>query len=150
MADKRQRQQHIREILARNEIHSQDQLQDLLSAEGIRTTQATLSRDMRDLGAVKGSGGYTLPNTAARSHSEMGDLQRLLRVAMISVQRGGTLVVLRTSPGQAHALAAEIDKARLRQIIGTIADHDTVLAATQSAGQAREVTRVLEQLAGLQ
>ncbi len=65
MADKRQRQQRIREILARNEIHSQDQLQDLLSAESIRTTQATLSRDMRELGAVKGSGGYTLPNTAA-------------------------------------------------------------------------------------
>ncbi len=150
MADKRQRQQRIREILARNEIHSQDQLQDLLSAESIRTTQATLSRDMRDLGAVKGPAGYTLPSAAARSHSEMGDLQRLVRVAMISVQRGGTLVVLRTSPGQAHALAAEIDKARLRHVIGTIADHDTVLAATQSSGQAREVARILEKLAGLQ
>ena len=55
----------------------------------------------------------------------------------------------RVFAGHAHALAAEIDKARLRQVIGTIADHDTVLAATQSAGQAREVARVLEQLAGL-
>ena len=136
MADKRQRQQRIREILARNEIHSQDQLQDLLSAESIRTTQATLSRDLRDLGAVKGSGGYTLPDTAARSHSEMGDLQRLLRVAIISVQRGGTLVVLRTSPGHAHALAAEIDKARLRQVIGTIADTSTAAETLRNANTA--------------
>lgn len=141
MIAKNQRQQRIRELLARNEIHSQEQLQALLRTERIETTQATLSRDLRDLGAIRATGGYELPDPALR-----GRLQnRALRLGLQSakaIRRSGTLVVLQTEPGHAPALAAEIGKAQLPQIVGMIAGHDSVFVATGSGGQARELQRL--------
>ncbi len=147
MLPKDKRRQRVREILARNEIHSQDQLQDLLFAESIATTQATLSRDLRDLGAVRGPKGYVLPPSTPRSHPDSKKLKHALR-GTSSIRRGGTLVVLGTDPGHAQALALHIDRAGLPQVLGTIAGHDTLIVATQSAGQARELLRLFENLAG--
>ena len=147
MLAKDKRRQRVREILARNEIHSQEQLQDLLFAENIATTQATLSRDLRDLGAVRGPKGYVLPPSAPRSHPDSKGLKHALR-GTASIQLGGTLVVLGTDPGHAQALALHIDRADLPQILGTVAGHDTLIVATQSAGQARELLRLFEKLAG--
>ncbi len=144
---KDKRRQRVREILARNEIHSQDQLQDLLFTESIATTQATLSRDLRDLGAVRGPEGYVLPPSTPRSHPDSKKLKHALR-GTSSIRRGGTLVVLGTDPGHAQALALHIDRAGLPQVLGTVAGHDTLIVATQSAGQARELLRLFENLAG--
>ncbi len=146
MLPKDKRRQRVREILARNEIHSQEQLQDLLFAESIATTQATLSRDLRDLGAVRGPKGYVLP-PAPRSHPNSKELKHALR-GTASIRRGGTLVVLGTDPGHAQALALHIGSADLPQVLGTVAGHDTLIVATQSAGQARELLRLFEKLAG--
>ncbi len=147
MIDKEGRQQRIREILARNEIHSQGQLQALLAAERIPTTQATLSRDLRDIGASRGAKGYAVHSGRALPGLESKDLERSLRGVVIDAKRGGTLVVIRTEPGHAAAVARHIEAARSPLVLGAAADHGTVLVATGSAGEAKEVLRLVRRVA---
>ena len=149
MVPRQQRHQRIREILAHNEIHSQEQLQDLLFAEDIQTTQATLSRDLRDLGAVKGSRGYALGNVAARSGAGDRELREILKRDLLSAERGGPLAVLHTRRGRAQVLTSEIQSLGLPYVLGTIAGTDTVFVATQSSGQAREFVALVRRWAGL-
>ncbi len=149
MAGKQSRQQQIREILRRNEIHSQEQLQDLLAAESIPITQATLSRDLRDIGAVRGPKGYVVQASRSGAALDTRGLERTLRGTVHDVQRGGTLVVLRTEPANAQSVARAIDQAQLPQVIGTVAGIDTVFVAAGSAGEAREVGRLLRRAVGL-
>lgn len=148
MTGKQLRQQQIREILRRNEIHSQEQLQDLLSAESIPITQATLSRDLRDIGAVRGPRGYVIQANRSGAALDTKGLERALRGVVHDIQRGGTLVILRTEPAHAQAVAREIDRAQLPQVMGTIAGDDTVFAATGSSGEARDIYRLLRKAAG--
>lgn len=149
MIDKGTRQQRIREILARNEIHTQDQLHGLLSAERIEITQATLSRDLRDIGAVRRPDGYTIDVNVEGLRLDTKGLERSLRGSVHSVARGGTIVVARTEAGHAPAVARRIDDAKLPLVIGTIAGHDSVFLAAGSAGEARSLERVLRRAAGL-
>jgi transcriptional regulator of arginine metabolism len=142
------RQQRIREILARNEIQSQEQLLDLLAADNIPTTQATLSRDLRDIGAVRGPRGYVIRATSDGETLDTKALERALRPVLRGVERGGALVVLRTEPGHAQPVAHEIDRAQLPQVIGTIAGYDAVFVATGSSGEARELLRLLRAVMG--
>ncbi len=147
MIDKEGRQQRIREILARNEIHSQGQLQALLAAERIPTTQATLSRDLRDIGAVRGPAGYEVHTGRSLPGLDTKDLERALRGVVVEAGRGGTLVVLRTEPGHAPAVARHIEASSSPLVLGATADHGTVFVATGSAGEAKELLRVLRRLA---
>ncbi len=148
MIDKAQRQQRIREILGRNEIHNQEQLLDLLHAESIETTQATLSRDLRDIGAVRSAQGYVLQADRGGRDLDTRQLKGTLREALVAAERGGTLVVLRTHPGHGPAVAHEIERAALPQVIGTIAGHDTVFVAAGSPGQAGQVLKLFRKLGG--
>ncbi len=149
MTGKQSRQQQIREILRRNEIHSQEQLQDLLAAESIPITQATLSRDLRDIGAVRGPKGYVIQASRSGVALDTRGLERTLRGTVQDVQRGGTLVVLRTEPAHAQAVARGIDQAQLPQVLGTVAGVDTVFIAAGSSGEAREVVRLLRRALGI-
>lgn len=148
MTGKQLRQQQIREILARNEIHSQEQLQDLLAAESIPITQATLSRDLRDIGAVRGPKGYVPQANRTGTAIDTRAMERVFRGVVHDVQRGGTLVVLRTETAHAQAVAREIDRVQLPQAIGTIGGRDTVFVATASVGEARDLLRLLRKAAG--
>jgi transcriptional regulator of arginine metabolism len=132
------RQQRIAELLGRERVRSQSQLGELLAADGIETTQATLSRDLVQMGAVRvrdetgtlvyavaGEGGDRTP----RAGDQLGDL-RLAKVAaevLVSAESSANLVVLRTPPGAAHYLASALDHADTGDVIGTIAGDDTVL-----------------------
>lgn len=149
MIAKEQRQRRIREILTRNEIRSQDQLQGLLLTESIDVAQATLSRDLREVGAVRGPTGYLIRANRRGDELDTKSLQRALHGAVGRVERGGTVVVLRTEPGMAPAVARGVDEAALPQVIGTIAGHDTVFVAAGSAGEARELARLLKKAARL-
>lgn len=149
MAAKQARQQQIREILQRNEIHSQEQLQDLLAAESIPITQATLSRDLRDIGAVRGPKGYVVQANRSGAALDTRGLERALRGAVRQVTRGGNLVVVRTETALAQAVARAIDDLQLPQLLGAIAGSDTVFLAAGSSGEAREVLRLLRRAAGL-
>jgi transcriptional regulator of arginine metabolism len=141
VATKTARQQRIVAILGRCIIHSQVELRDVLAEEGIEVTQATLSRDLEELGAVKvrdGAGAlvYAVPGeggdrTARPAHSEQtvaeGRLARLAEELVVSAEGNGALVVVRTPPGAAHFLASAVDHANLAAVMGCIAGDDTIL-----------------------
>ena len=146
---RQQRHQRIREILSHNEIRSQEQLLDILFAEEIQTTQATLSRDLRDLGAIKSTRGYSLPDNGARGGLDDANVRRILKRDLLSAQRGGPLAVLHTRQGRAQVLTSEIQSLHLPYVLGTIAGSDTVFVATQSSGQARQFVALVRLWAGI-
>jgi transcriptional regulator of arginine metabolism len=145
---KPRRQQAIRRLIASRVLHSQHELQSLLRDEGFEATQATLSRDLAELGVLKGPDGYRLPGEEAPAASP-SRLEHALRRELLSVGFGGTLVVLRTPTGHGNALAVELDAARLPGTLGTIAGDDTVFLAAKGPAIARRIAAQLARLAGL-
>ena len=133
------RQARIVELLLSRPVASQTELGRLLADAGVAVTQATLSRDLEDIGAVKTrtSAGiaYTVPeeNAPRRGTAEQVDarLARLLEDLLVSVEPTGAFVVLRTPPGGAHLLASALDRAGLPDVAGTVAGDDTVLLITR-------------------
>jgi len=137
---KNARQQKIIELLGHHDVRSQTELSDLLSDRGIRVTQATLSRDLVELDAVKvrgtsgalvyavpGEGGDRTPSPARESGAAAARLARLCAELLVSAEASANLVVLRTPPGAAQFLASAFDKAEMYDVLGTIAGDDTVL-----------------------
>lgn len=162
MATKTLRRQRIRELLADNQVFSQEQLQELLRTRGADATQATLSRDLRELGVWKGPEGYRLPSEGASvdgavlieslparngTKSHIRELERILPRVLLSAEMGGNLVVLHTQPAHANPLAIEIDRAQLADVLGTIAGDDTVFVATRGNSQARRVLKLFRTMA---
>ena len=129
---KRDRQRIIREIVAREGIGSQQELADRLAARGFVVTQATVSRDIAELGLAKVSRGdrhlYVLADDLARSPSD-GDehLQRILSDIPVTVGRSGLILVLTGTPGTAAVIAQAIDESSLTQQVGTVAGDNTLL-----------------------
>ncbi|HVL26959.1 MAG TPA: arginine repressor [Acidimicrobiales bacterium] len=151
---KPQRQHRLARILEQHAVASQEQLVDLLAAEGVVATQATVSRDLEELGAVKARmpGGdlvYVIPDQAWDRPAPEEHLRRVLGEWVVEVSHSANLVVLRTPPGSAHVVGSAVDRAGLPDILGTVAGDDTVLVvATERAGGGA-VARHLSQLAGL-
>jgi transcriptional regulator of arginine metabolism len=132
------RQARVAELLTENIVHSQAELSELLVGEGHAVTQATLSRDLEELGAQRvreaGSQRYLLPGAAVAHLGGEMDHQRLARHAaelLLTAEPVGTFVVLRTPPGAANLLASAIDRADLAEVAGTIAGDDTILVITR-------------------
>ncbi len=151
MATKARRQQRIRELIAARTPASHGELRAWLAAEGIRVTQATLSRDLHDLGVAKGPAGYLLPGEEVRGNGDGLELSRVLRAELLAADCGEHTVVLRTQPGKANAVAVEIDRARARvpEALGTVAGDDTIIVVTKSAAKAKALVRRLAGLAEL-
>jgi transcriptional regulator of arginine metabolism len=129
------RQARIVELVSTMALRSQTELARLLAAEGIEVTQATLSRDLDELGAVKlrgadsGAPVYVIPEDGSPVRGVQGGtsrLSRLLAELLVSVDAAGNLTVLRTPPGAAQFLASAIDRAALEEVVGSIAGDDTV------------------------
>jgi transcriptional regulator of arginine metabolism len=139
----------IRNLIAAGEIRSQHELAKLLAREGIEATQATLSRDLAELGVLKGPDGYQLPSANPAVLPPEASLARALKRELVSIDVGGTMVVLKTPSGHGNALAIELDRARLNGALGTIAGDDTVLLAARSELSARRIAKDLRELAGL-
>ncbi len=144
MSDKLRRHLVVRRLLQRGGVASQDELQRLLHDHGIEVTQATLSRDLRELGVLKGPGGYVLPDSGTPSPVEAGAATLVLRSYLRDAIPAGTLVVAKTGPGQAPALALELDRGTWPAIVGTIAGDDTVFIATESNATARALASTLK------
>ena len=146
----------ITELIRGGAIRSQTELAALLRAEGLQTTQATLSRDLEELGALKlrgvdgGAPIYAIPEdgAAGRVSGGTGRLARLFGELLLSYQASGNLVVLRTPPGAAQFLASAIDRAALTDIIGTIAGDDTILVVARAGLSGVELGDHLAALAG--
>jgi transcriptional regulator of arginine metabolism len=150
------RQQRIIDLLARHPVRSQSELADLLETDGVVVTQATLSRDLDDLAAVRvrasdghlvyavpGEGGESVLQAAPEEQATVGRLTRRLGDLLVSAEASANLVVLRTPPGGAHFLASAIDHSLLTDVIGTIAGDDTVLLVTQDPLGGQQVSEDL-------
>ena len=137
LATKAARQARIVALLEQMPVRSQTELVRLLADEGVAVTQATLSRDLDELGAVKvrrpGEGtAYSVPDGAAGMPAVPAQrLARALEELLVSAEPSANLVVLRTPPGGAHLLASAVDRAGLAEVIGTVAGDDTVLVVAR-------------------
>lgn len=136
-----ERRRSIERLLADGGIASQHDLLSRLRAGGVETTQATLSRDLADLGVVKGPEGWRLPDQAASAPTELAPA---VRAYLLHVEVGGTMAVLRTRTGHATPLAVELDRTRLDGALGTVAGDDTIFLACRSPAMARAVARRLQ------
>jgi transcriptional regulator of arginine metabolism len=158
-ATKAARQARICSLLASRAVRSQAELGRLLAAEGVEVTQATLSRDLEEVGAVKvrrsGDGiVYAVPDEppgpTLRALGDSADarISRLAAELLVSVEASANLVVLRTPPGGAHLLASAIDRAGLHDVIGTIAGDDTVLVVARDPAGGSALAERLHRMAG--
>ena len=143
---KARRQAAILELIDREAFHSQERLRRQLRQKGFDATQATISRDIRDLGLVKrsGDGAYQRPGADATSpETSLSALERAAAEFLRKVDRVQQLVVIRTGVGQAQPLAIALDRAQLPEAVGTIAGDDTILViARGSRGAAALVKRL--------
>ena len=151
---KPQRQHRIARMLEEQAISSQGQLVELLAAEGVLATQATVSRDLEDLGAVKvripgGTMAYAVPEHSKDSASPDDHLRRVMGEFVVDVAHSANLVVLRTPPGSAHVVASALDRAGLADVLGTVAGDDTLLLVCAETAGGGAVAGRLATLAGL-
>jgi transcriptional regulator of arginine metabolism len=142
------RQARIVQLVTSMGIRSQTDLAKLLAGEGIEVTQATLSRDLDELGAVKlrgADGGapiYVIPEDGSPVRGVQGGTSRLTRLLselLVSADGSANLMVLRTPPGAAQFLASAIDRAALHEVVGTIAGDDTVLVIAREPLSGKEL-----------
>lgn len=149
------RQARIVAILSSAAVRSQSELAGLLAGDGIEVTQATLSRDLEELGAVKlrgaegGIGVYVVPEDGSPVRGMSGGtgrLSRLLSELLVATDATGNLAVLRTPPGAADYLASAIDRAALPYVVGTIAGDDTIFVAAREPMTGAELAAAMENL----
>ena len=151
---KHQRQHRIARILEQQPVNSQLQLVDLLAADGVVATQATVSRDLEELGAIKVRAGggdtvYAIPELPKEQRAPEEHLRRVLGEWVVEIAHSGSLVVLRTPPGSAHVVASALDRAGLPAILGTVAGDDTLLVVCAERHPGAKVATQLSELAGL-
>lgn len=154
MSLKARRQQAIVRLIEQSEVASQAQLVDMLSEGGITATQATVSRDLDDIGAIKvrtsgGSSVYALPAFAPDRVAPLDQLRRVMGEWVAEVQSSSNLVIVRTPPGCAHVVASALDRSAMDGLIGTVAGDDTVMCIAAEGTTGAELAGRLSELAGL-
>ncbi len=153
MASKAQRQHRITQILEDTKVQSQGQLVELLEQTGVSVNQATVSRDLEELGAIKvrvpgGETAYAIPELPRAQVTPVNHLRRVLSDWVAEVDRSRDLVVVSTPPGSAHVVASAIDRNGLDNVIGTVAGDDTLLVIA-AEGKGDNVAKQIAELADL-
>ncbi len=141
---KARRQAVILDEIGQRSIRTQEELAEALRASGVETSQVTLSRDLRELGVLKTVEGYREPGQAL-GQSDGNALSQVLRQFFTEATPAQNLVVLKTRPGGANALALALDNARWTEVIGTVAGDDTILIVTASNDVAEKVAARLHE-----
>ena len=141
---KGQRHIKIREYITANDVETQDDLVDILRSEGLNVTQATISRDIKELHLIKvpmenGRYKYSLP--ADRRFNPLEKLKRLMQDAFVSLDKATHFLILKTLPGNANALGALIDHLEWDEIIGTICGDDTILIICKTEAVAEKIEK---------
>lgn len=154
MAAKARRQQLIARLIGQYAVSNQPQLVDLLAAEGVVATQATVSRDLDDLGAVKvrvagGESVYAIPEFAPARIAPEDQLRRVLGEWVAEVRHSGTMVIVRTPPGCAHVVASALDRSALDGLLGTVAGDDTIFCVAEEELGGAKLASLLRDLSGL-
>ena len=150
---KRRRKRAIRALVEQRLIRTQQELAAALRERGFRTTQATISRDVAELGLVKmvrdGAHVYALPPRLVEAEVSGEDrLRRLFHDLPVEIREAGLLLVVKTLPGSAHPIAAALDRARWPEVAGSIAGDDTVFVAATDRAALQRVKRRLLHLTG--
>jgi len=151
---KHQRQHRVARLLVGHMVTSQEQLVGLLADDGVESTQATVSRDLDDLGAVKvrvsgGESVYAIPEHPADRVVPVDQLRRVMGEWVVEVESSGNLVVLRTPPGSAHVVASALDRTGIEGSIGTVAGDDTLMVVAAEGTTGENLAVALRNLAGL-
>ncbi len=151
---KPQRQHLVTRLLQRNAVTSQEHLVDLLADEGVACTQATVSRDLLDLGAIKvrvaqGEPVYAIPELPTERQAPDDHLRRVFGDWVVDVAASGNVVVLRTPPGSAHVVGSALDRSNLPDVLGTVAGDDTLMVVVRQGVSGRKLADRLADLAGL-
>ena len=143
------RQAQLLEVIDGEAVASQEELRQRLVARGIAATQATISRDLKELGLVKraGDGAYVRPGNERNSPAVGEQMRRAVATLLRSLERVDTLLVVRTDRGQAQGLAEWIDRAQLPEVAGTIGGDDTILLVCRGVEAAIAIERRLGEMA---
>ena len=154
MSTKQQRQQIISRLIAQENIANQPQLQELLREQGIEATQATISRDLEELGAIKirvagGDTVYAIAEYAPARIAPSDQLRRVMAEWVAEVSSSGNLVVVRTPPGCAHVVASALDRSGLVGLLGTVAGDDTILCIATEDMSGAGLAEQLRSLSGV-
>lgn len=154
MSTKAQRQQLIVSLIEQHAVSNQPQLVDMLAENGITATQATVSRDLEDLGAVKvrvpgGESVYAIAEFAPARVAPEDQLRRVMGEWVAEVRQSGPMVVVRTPPGCAHVVASALDRSQLTGLIGTVAGDDTIFCVAEETLGGAALADVLRDLAGI-
>lgn len=139
---KKLRHQRIKELISNNEIETQEELARLLNAEGFSVTQATVSRDIRDLSLTKipkKNGGFKYAILVESEHYLSDKYLRVLKDGFLSMETAQNILVVKTVSGMAMAVAAAIDAMHLERIVGSIAGDDTIMMAIKTNQDAQKV-----------
>ena len=143
---KERRQRTIADLIRSHALASQEELADRLGALGFAVTQATISRDLEQLGAVKvrreGQLGYALPDQVRNGPSVQ--LTQVFRDWVRSIDTAGNLVVVKTPPGSAHLVGVVLDQSELPEVVGTICGDDTIFVACRSPAEGRKLAETLK------
>jgi transcriptional regulator of arginine metabolism len=140
------RQSQILEVIDAEAVSSQETLRQRLKLRGIDATQATLSRDLKDLGLVKraGDGAYTRAGQDRAGHAAVGEqLRRAVPALVRGLERVELLLVVRTDPGQAQGLAVLFDRSQFAEVAGSVAGDDTILLVCRGLEQAKQMEDTL-------
>lgn len=151
---KTQRQHLIARLIEQQIVHNQAQVVELLAEQGVGATQATVSRDLDDLGAIKvrvpgGEPAYAIPALPKDQRAPEDHLRRVFGDWVVEVEASGNLVVLRTPPGSAHVVGSALDRADLPEIVGTVAGDDTLMVVVAEDVGGAALADQLRGLAGL-
>jgi len=151
---KAQRQHAVERLLAEHQVTSQGHLVDMLGAAGFDATQATVSRDLEELGAVKvrihgGDSIYAIPEIAHQRTVPEDHLRRVFSDWVVDVAVNTPLIVLRTPPGSAHVVASALDRSARPDVIGSVAGDDTIMVLISPGVVATELADTFRSLAGL-
>ena len=151
---KTQRQHLVTKLIEARPVANQGQLVDLLAAEGVVATQATVSRDLDDLGAIKvrvpaGESAYAIPAMPKEQRAPEDHLRRVFGDWVVEVAHSANLVVVRTPPGSAHVVASALDRAGVPDVVGTVAGDDTILVIVDERAGGAKLAKRLSDLAGL-
>ncbi|HEV2306132.1 MAG TPA: hypothetical protein VGR93_11475 [Candidatus Acidoferrales bacterium] len=143
---KRMRQGQILKLVGGEPVANQDELRRRLLQMGVRVTQATLSRDLRELRLVKTAEGYRTLSAAAEESAPVPQLGRALREFLVDMRPAQNMLVLKTPPGGAQPLAAAVDGEHWKEVAGTLAGDDTVLIITPSRTARAAIQKRMEDL----
>ncbi len=140
---KAQRHHRILELIAREPMVTQEDMVKRLAQQGLRVTQATLSRDIKELGLVKTAEGYMAPGELGEAEAPGPPLEHVLREFVVDIREAQNLLVVKTSPGSAQPVAAALDSEGWSEVVGTLAGDDTILVITPDNPTAEAVQEKL-------